>query len=85
MNSWATQCNKCDLVDEDELLELEGVLGKLQPRAKIIRTEHGRVEPSEILNTGLFDFEEASASAGWIKEMEKPVHTPDEFPNMREN
>jgi len=69
--------NKCDLVDEDELLELEGVLGKLQPRAKIIRTEHGRVEPSEILNTGLFDFEEASASTGWIKEMEKPVHTPE--------
>lgn len=69
--------NKCDLVDEDELLELEGVIRKLQPRAKIIRTEHGRVEPSEILNTGLFDFEEASASAGWIKEMEKPAHTPE--------
>ncbi len=69
--------NKCDLVEETELQELEQVLRKLQPRAKIIRTEHGRVDPSEILNTGLFNFEEASMSAGWIKEMEKPAHTPE--------
>lgn len=69
--------NKCDLVNEEELQELEGVLRKLQPRAKLLRTQHGRVDPSEILNTGLFNFEEASASAGWIKEMEKPVHTPE--------
>lgn len=69
--------NKCDLVNEEELAELEGVLRKLQPRAKLIRTEQGAVAPSEILNTGLFNFEEASASAGWIQEMEKPVHTPE--------
>jgi len=69
--------NKCDLVDEAELQELEGVLRKLQPRAKLIRTEHGQVHPSEILNTGLFNFEEASASAGWIREMENPVHKPE--------
>ncbi|MDF2646604.1 MAG: cobalamin synthesis protein CobW [Paenibacillus sp.] len=69
--------NKCDMVDADELDELEGVLRKLQPRARFIRTEHGRVEPSEILDSGLFNFEEASVSAGWMKEMEKPVHTPE--------
>ncbi|XID93825.1 GTP-binding protein [Paenibacillaceae bacterium WGS1546] len=69
--------NKCDLVNEKELEELEGVLRKLQPRAKIVRTEHGKVEPAEILNTGLFNFEEASTSAGWIKEMEKAAHTPE--------
>lgn len=69
--------NKCDLVEEDELAELEGILRKLQPRARIIRTEHGRVKPSDILNTGLFNFEEASVSAGWMKELSKPVHTPE--------
>jgi len=69
--------NKCDLVNEGELQELEDVLRKLQPRAKLIRTEHGCVDSMEILNTGLFNFEEASASAGWIKEMEQPVHTPE--------
>ncbi|WP_282943412.1 GTP-binding protein [Paenibacillus sp. RC67] len=69
--------NKCDKVDEDELAQLEQVLHTLQPSAKIIRTEHGRVNPTDILNTGLFNFEEASSSAGWIKEMQKPSHTPE--------
>ncbi|MFB9276987.1 GTP-binding protein [Cohnella cellulosilytica] len=69
--------NKCDMLADDELDELEGVLRKLQPRAKLIRTVDGKVEPLDILNTGLFDFEEASRSAGWIKEMETPVHTPE--------
>lgn len=69
--------NKCDLVDEEELAELEGVLRALQPRAKMIRASNGRVDPKEILNTSLFDFEEASRSAGWIREMESPAHTPE--------
>lgn len=69
--------NKCDLVGQEELNELEGVLRKLQPTAKLIRAEHGVVEPGEILNTGLFDFEKASMSAGWIKELEKEEHTPE--------
>ncbi|GIO84366.1 putative metal chaperone YciC [Paenibacillus faecis] len=69
--------NKCDLVGQEELKELEGVLRKLQPTAKLIRAEHGAVEPGEILNTGLFDFEKASMSAGWIKELEKEEHTPE--------
>lgn len=69
--------NKCDMVAEEELVELEGVLHKLQPRAKLIRTRNGQVDPNEILNTGLFDFDAASTSAGWMKEMEKPVHTPE--------
>ncbi|MFF2091628.1 GTP-binding protein [Paenibacillus sp. NPDC058174] len=69
--------NKCDMVGEEELEELEGVLRTLQPRAKLIRTVKGQVAPSEILNTGLFDFEAASRSAGWIKELESPVHTPE--------
>jgi G3E family GTPase len=69
--------NKCDLVAEAELAELEGVLRTLQPRAKFIRTSKGQVDPKEILNTSLFDFEEASKSAGWIKEMEAPAHTPE--------
>ncbi|MEF3306357.1 GTP-binding protein [Paenibacillus sp. GYB003] len=69
--------NKCDRVDEPDLQRLEAVLRKLQPRAKLIRTVRGRVDPSAILNTGLFDFDEASASAGWMKELEKPAHIPE--------
>ncbi|MEC2074889.1 GTP-binding protein [Metabacillus fastidiosus] len=61
--------NKCDLVGEEELVKLEKVLKTLQPKAKIIRSKFGKINPKEILNTKLFNFEEASASAGWIKEL----------------
>ncbi|NIK76215.1 G3E family GTPase [Paenibacillus castaneae] len=69
--------NKCDLVGEEELTELEGVLRTLQPRAKFIRTSKGKVDPKEILNTSLFDFDEASQSAGWMKELNGAAHTPE--------
>ncbi len=69
--------NKCDRVTDDELAVLEAVLRKLQPRARLIRAVHDRIDPADILNTGLFHYEKASRSAGWIKELEKPVHTPE--------
>jgi G3E family GTPase len=71
--------NKCDLVSEEELAKLEKVLKTLQPKAKLIRTVKGEIDPREILNTGLFNFEEASSSAGWIKELEQghDQHTPE--------
>lgn len=69
--------NKCDRVGEKELDELEKVLRSLQPGAKLIRTSNGVIDPSDILNTGLFNFEQASRSAGWIQEMEKDHHVPE--------
>jgi len=69
--------NKCDLIEADELDELERVLRKLQPRARIVRTIRGQVNPEHILNTGLFNFDEASQSAGWLKELSKDAHTPE--------
>jgi G3E family GTPase len=69
--------NKCDRVGEKELNDLENVLHSLQPRAKIIRSEFGRIRPGDILNTGLFDFDEASQSAGWMQEMAKENHVPE--------
>lgn len=69
--------NKCDLVQEEDLNELESVLRKLQPRAKIIRTTNGVIHPSEILNTGLFNFDLASQSAGWLEELSREEHVPE--------
>ncbi|MFK7692561.1 GTP-binding protein [Paenibacillus sp. HJGM_3] len=69
--------NKCDLVAAEELDQLERVLRALQPRAVFIRAEYGMVEPTAILNTGLFDFEAASVSAGWIQELQQDHHTPE--------
>lgn len=69
--------NKCDMVKETDLQRLEQVCRKLQPGAKLIRTSHGRIDPKQILNTGLFDFEKASQSAGWLQELQKEEHTPE--------
>jgi len=71
--------NKCDLVSEAELERLERILRALQPEAKLIRTVNGVIEPAEILNTGRFDFERVSESAGWLKELElgHENHTPE--------
>ncbi|TKC19580.1 GTP-binding protein [Robertmurraya kyonggiensis] len=69
--------NKCDLLEEDELKQLEVLLRKLQPTAKFYRSIQGKIESSAILNTRLFDFEIASESAGWLQELEAPEHTPE--------
>ncbi|WP_342417602.1 GTP-binding protein [Paenibacillus sp. FSL R10-2782] len=69
--------NKCDLVQPPQLDKLEGVLRRLQPEARIIRASKGQVAPSDILNTGLFNFDKASQSAGWIRELELESHTPE--------
>ncbi len=69
--------NKCDLLEEQELNRLEAVLRKLQPTAKLIRTINVVVDPKEILNTGLFNFEKTSLSSGWITELNKETHTPE--------
>lgn len=62
--------NKCDLISIEEVERLERILRALQPEAKIIRTVNGELDPAEILNTGRFDFERVSESAGWLKELE---------------
>jgi len=69
--------NKTDLVSEEELQELQAILAKLNQGATFIHAREGRVAPQAILNTGLFDYEKAASSAGWIKELEKPFHIPE--------
>ncbi|MFC6768849.1 CobW family GTP-binding protein [Natrinema soli] len=64
--------NKCDLVDGEALDEIEEMIEVLQPRAAVIRTEHGAVDPEAIVDTGRFDFKAASQSAGWMQELEEP-------------
>lgn len=66
--------NKTDLVTEAELIKLENILRKLQPDAKLIKTTNAEVDINDVLNTGRFDFEQASNSAGWIKELTEGGH-----------
>ena len=69
--------NKTDLVSKDTLSVLRAVIKKLNPAAQIIDSEFSKVDPKSILNTGLFNFEEAEQSAGWIEELNKEEHTPE--------
>ena len=69
--------NKTDLVSEDTLNMLKTIVNKLNPSATIIESEFSRVDPKNILNTGLFNYEEAEQSAGWIEELNKDEHTPE--------
>ena len=68
--------NKTDLVTEPDLRNLYDIINKLNPDARIIPTNHSKVNLQEVLNTGLFDFEKAESSAGWIKELENE-HIPE--------
>lgn len=68
--------NKTDLVSPDDLKTLEGLLIKLNPDAKLVKTTFGKISPREILHTNRFDYEKASQAAGWIKELNNH-HTPE--------
>ena len=61
--------NKTDLVPPENLKLLEGLIIKLNPDAKLIRSSFGKVDPKELLNTKMFNYEKAQQSAGWIKEL----------------
>lgn len=58
--------NKCDLVSEEELRRAEGLLRKLNSRAKLVRIEYGKIDSHEILNTQRFDFEAAAEHRDWL-------------------
>ncbi|MDO6739421.1 GTP-binding protein [Wenyingzhuangia sp. 2_MG-2023] len=68
--------NKMDLVSPDDLEELCAVIHKLNPEATIIKTSNSNVDIHQVMNTKMFDYEKAEASAGWIKELENE-HTPE--------
>jgi G3E family GTPase len=73
--------NKTDLVTPFQLGELKSIIKSLNPVAQIIESSFGKIQPSNLLNTKLFDFEKAENSAGWIQELENRdkgiAHTPE--------
>ena len=69
--------NKADLVNKDTLGLLKAFIHKLNPNAKIIESVYSKIDSKDILNTGLFDFEEAEQSAAWIEELKKDEHVPE--------
>ncbi|OGX82408.1 hypothetical protein BEN47_18550 [Hymenobacter lapidarius] len=69
--------NKADLVEPRFLGELRAILQQLNPGARIVEATFGKVGLEHVLNTGLFNFEEAEQSRGWQEELKKAHHTPE--------
>jgi len=69
--------NKADLVSAEALAELKAILRKLNPTAQIIESTFGKAPLGKLLNTRLFDYEEASQAARWIQELQNTHHTPE--------
>lgn len=61
--------NKVDEVEKEDLNRVRAIIRELQPTAKIIETNFGKVDVKEIIDTNNFDFEKVASSAGWIKEL----------------
>jgi len=60
---------KTDLVSATQANELEAALRRLNPGARIVRADHGRVLAETLMGTGLFDLEAAAAAPGWLAEL----------------
>lgn len=58
--------NKTDLVTASERGRIHQILKRLNPEARILESTFSKVPLSEILNTGSFQLEQASASSEWL-------------------
>ncbi|MCM1077716.1 MAG: GTP-binding protein [Bacteroides sp.] len=65
--------NKVSEVTEKEKGRIRTIIKTLNPGAKIIECDYANVDIEELINTGLFNFNEVATSATWVQEIEKPV------------
>ena len=68
--------SKTDLVESEAIERLMAILKTLNTKANIIPIIHGQVNTDDVLNTGLFDFQQAEQAPGWLKEM-RGEHVPE--------
>ena len=68
--------SKTDLVEDKDINKLKAIIKTLNTQAEIIPIKEGNVEIDKVLNTGLFDFDKAKESPGWLKEM-RGEHIPE--------
>ncbi len=70
--------NKVDDAGPDQTDAARKIIRSLNADAKIIETNHSEVPAAEILDTGLFDFEQAHEHPMWAKELYGYAdHTPE--------
>jgi len=62
--------NKASEISREELGKLRGIVSTLQPKARIIECDFGDTDLDNLLNTGLFNYDEVSGSAAWVSAVE---------------
>ena len=62
--------NKASEITPEELGHLRAIVHTLQPKARIMECDYGDIDLEEILDTGMFQFDDVAASATWIQEVE---------------
>lgn len=67
--------NKADLVSKQELEQLYAVIQHLNPKAQILESSFGKVDLKQVLGTGLFDMDSASAHTGWLETPRGEIHS----------
>lgn len=61
--------NKVSGATPEQLQAARLIIRGLNPDARLIETDHSRVAPGEIFDTGLFDFQRAHQHPLWFKEL----------------
>jgi G3E family GTPase len=61
--------NKVSATPPDQLDLARKIIHSLNPEAKLIETDFSKVSPTQILNTGRFNFEKAQQHPIWLKEL----------------
>ncbi len=71
--------NKTDLADPDDVTNLEAFIRQLNPDARLHRTVHGQVDPSLLIETGLYNYEHGAEAENWDLEWNQPSSEVDEY------
>ncbi|MBZ9712721.1 CobW family GTP-binding protein [Deinococcus multiflagellatus] len=68
--------NKLDLAAPEDVRLLRDLVRITNPRARVLDATHGVLPAGVLLNTGLFDFDQASGLDAWMAELGR-AHTPE--------
>ena len=73
--------NKVSEVTPEERERIKSIIRTLQPRAEIIECDYAKVDLDKIVGTRRFDYARVATSAGWIREIERPVSEEEAHPH----
>lgn len=71
--------NKVSEVSKVELDRVKKIIKNIQPKAKLIEADYSNVEMKDILDTNLFDMENALTSSGWFNALDQDVEDADHY------